>query len=80
MLVLSRKNREAVVVGGGGGFEQLLKVTVLKIAAGKVQLGFEVDGSVPVHRLEIWQSLSESGEVQAIPASWKTTSTDKQSP
>jgi carbon storage regulator CsrA len=80
MLVLSRKNRQAVVVGGGGGFEQLLKVTVVKIGAGKVKLGFEIDSDVPVHRLEIWQNLSESGELQEIPESWKTTSTDKQSP
>jgi carbon storage regulator CsrA len=63
MLVLSRKNREAVVVGGGGGFLGLLKVTVLEIAAGKVKLGFEVDAGIPVNRLEIWERMCASGEV-----------------
>jgi len=39
MLVLSRKNQEAVMVGGSGGFERLLKVTVLEIKGGTVRLG-----------------------------------------
>ena len=63
MLVLSRKNRESVVVGGGGGFPGLLKVTVLDIAGGKVRLGFEADGDVPVHRLEIWERMCANGEL-----------------
>ncbi len=63
MLVLSRKNREAVVVGGGGGLEHLLKVTVLEIAAGRVKLGFEVDADIPVHRLEIWQRMCDRRRV-----------------
>jgi carbon storage regulator CsrA len=63
MLVLSRKNREAVMVGGGGGFAGLLKVTVLEINNGKVKLGFEVDAGIPVHRLEIWERLRARGEL-----------------
>ena len=43
MLVLSRKNRESVVVGGADGFHRLLKVTVLDIRGTNVKLGFEVD-------------------------------------
>ena len=31
MLVLSRKNRESVVIGGSDGIHRLLKVTVLEI-------------------------------------------------
>jgi carbon storage regulator CsrA len=62
MLVLSRKNREAVVVGGGDSPARLLKVTVLEIAGGKVKLGFEVDADIPVHRLEIWERMCASGE------------------
>ncbi len=58
MLVLSRKNRESVVVGGSDGFSRLLKVTVLDIRGGKVRLGFEVDADVPVHRLEIWDRIN----------------------
>jgi carbon storage regulator CsrA len=46
-----------VVVGGSGGFERLLKVTVLEIKNGKVRLGFEVDAEVPVHRSEVWERL-----------------------
>lgn len=61
MLILSRKSREAVVVGGSDGFHQLLKVTVLDIRGGKVQLGFEVDPGVPVHRLEVWERIRAGG-------------------
>lgn len=57
MLVLTRKNLESVVVGGAGGFERLLKVTVLEIQGCRVRLGFEVDASVPIHRLEVWERL-----------------------
>jgi carbon storage regulator CsrA len=46
-----------VVVGGSGGFERLLKVTVLEINGGKVRLGFEVDKDVPVHRSEVWERI-----------------------
>jgi carbon storage regulator CsrA len=63
MLVLSRKSRESVVVGGGGGFLGFLKVTVLEVTGGKVKLGFEVDADIPVHRLEIWERMCASGEV-----------------
>ena len=58
MLVLSRKNRESVVVGGADGFHRLLKVTVLGIQGAKVKLGFEVDPDVPVHRLEVWERIN----------------------
>jgi len=63
MLVLSRKNRQSVVVGGGGGFDRLLKITVLEVTGGKVKLGFEVDAGVPVHRLEIWERMRARGEL-----------------
>lgn len=62
MLVLSRKNRESVVVGGADGFQRLLKVTVLEICGGKVKLGFEVDASVPVHRAEVWERIRAGGQ------------------
>ena len=73
MLVLTRKSREAVVVGGGaGGFERMLKVTVLDIKGGKVKLGFEVDDAIPVHRWEVWERIRavrrpEDPEVKAPP-------------
>jgi carbon storage regulator CsrA len=57
MLVLSRKSRESVVVGGADGFDRLLKITVLSIQSGKVRLGFEIDPGVPVYREEIWERI-----------------------
>ena len=67
MLVLSRKSQEAVVVGGTAGFEPLLKVTVLEISRGKVRLGFEADGDVPVHRLEVWERIRAAGPPDSPP-------------
>ena len=61
MLVLSRKRLESVVVGGAVGFEPLLKVTVLELKGGSVRLGFEVDSSVPVHRLEVGNGSAPPG-------------------
>jgi carbon storage regulator CsrA len=57
MLVLTRKSRESVIVGGSGGFERLLKVTVLDIVGGKVKLSFDVAADIPVHRLEVWERI-----------------------
>jgi carbon storage regulator CsrA len=61
MLVLTRKIGESVVAGGSEGFERMLKVTVLETTGGKVKLGFEVDASVPVHRLEVWERMHAGG-------------------
>jgi carbon storage regulator len=58
VLVLSRKNRESVVVGGSDGFHRLLKVTVLGIRGTNVKLGFEVDPDVSVHRSEVWERIN----------------------
>jgi carbon storage regulator len=55
MLVLTRKQQEAVVVGGSDGMERLLKVTVLAIRGGTVRLGFEARRDLPVHRAEVWE-------------------------
>lgn len=63
MLILSRKLKETVVMGGGGGLARLLKVTILHIAGGKVKLGFEVDADVPVHRQEVWERMCANGEL-----------------
>jgi len=64
MLVLSRKNRESVVVGGADGFQRLLKVTVLDIRGRNVKLGFDVDPDVPIHRSEVWERIrAEAAQV-----------------
>ena len=65
MLVLSRKSQESVVVGGGGGLERLLKVTVVEISGGKVKLGFEVDADIPVNRLEVWERICSRGKLDS---------------
>ena len=62
MLVLSRKNRESVVIGGAGSFDRVLKVTVLGIKGTNVKLGFEVDADVPVHRSEVWDRIKADGQ------------------
>jgi carbon storage regulator CsrA len=61
MLVLSRKTQESVMVGGPGGTERLLKVTVLEIRSGHVRLGFEADAKIAIHRSEVWQQLHANG-------------------
>ena len=61
MLVLSRKSRESVVIGGTDGFHRLLKVTVLGIQGTNVKLGFEADADVPVHRAEVWERIKAEG-------------------
>jgi carbon storage regulator len=67
MLVLSRKSRESVVVGGSGGFHRLMKVTVLGIKGTNVKLGFEVDGDVPVHRAEVWERIQAGQRLDCLP-------------
>ena len=59
MLVLTRKPLETVVVGGSDVLEPMIKVTVLEIRGGKVRLGFEAAGDVPILRWEVWQRVRE---------------------
>ena len=56
MLVLSRKENEKIVIGGLGGFESTIKVTVVR-AGGKVRLGIEAPADITVHRLEVWERI-----------------------
>jgi carbon storage regulator CsrA len=72
MLVLSRRNRETVVIGGSGGCERVLKITVVAISGAKVKLGFEVDEDIPVHRLEVYERIvtaSRPNDTRGAPAS-----------
>jgi carbon storage regulator CsrA len=57
MLILSRKNKEAVVIGSSE--DRLIKVTVVEIKNGRVRLGFEADDAVPVNRLEVWERICD---------------------
>ena len=62
MLVLSRKKQESVMVGGGSGFERLLRVTVIEIKGSSVRLGFDASADLPVHRTEVWERISAESQ------------------
>jgi carbon storage regulator len=47
MLVLSRKQGEAIVIGDD------IKVTVLEVRGNQVRLGFTAPAEIPIHREEI---------------------------
>ena len=57
MLVLTRKNRESVVIGRPEDLEVLLEITILEIEGGRVRLGFEADTRMPIHRREVWDRI-----------------------
>ena len=57
MLVLTRKNRESVVVLKGEAGEMLLKIMVLDIEGGRVKLGFEAEQRLPIHRQEVYERI-----------------------
>ena len=58
MLVLTRKNDQAVVIGGSDDFRSFVKITVLDIMDGRVRLGFEANKGVPVHREEVRERIN----------------------
>jgi carbon storage regulator len=66
MLVLSRKVRESVVVGGDGALDRILKVTVLDIQGSRVKLGFDVALDVAVHRFELWQKIRSNDGFERV--------------
>jgi carbon storage regulator len=73
MLVLSRKTKQSVMVGGIDKFLQKIKVTVLEIEGSRVRLGFEAPDDVPVYRYEVWERIDAerngdvSPDAEAIP-------------
>ena len=71
MLVLTRKNRESVVIGRPDEMQVVLEITILEIEGGRVRLGFEADTKMPIHRREVWDRIC-NGNGQAgrpLPAS-----------
>jgi len=62
MLVLTRKNRESVIIGRPEDLEVVLEITILEIEGGRVRLGFEADTRMPIHRREVWDRIC-NGEV-----------------
>lgn len=65
MLVLSRKHREAVVIGGVGGVAHRLKITVVAINGARVTLGFEAPDDIQVHRWEVWERILSECQAEA---------------
>ncbi len=65
MLVLTRGVNEAIVIG------DRIEVTVLEIKGGKVRLGIQAPGAIPVHRKEVWLALKQANveAAQAAPQS-----------
>lgn len=57
MLVLTRKNRESIVIGRADDLGILLEITVLEIDGGRVRLGFQGDNGTPIHRREVWDRI-----------------------
>lgn len=53
MLILSRKIGETVVIADN------IMVTVVDIDRGKIRLGIEADPSIPVHRKEVWDEITQ---------------------
>jgi carbon storage regulator CsrA len=63
MLVLTRKNRESVVIGRPEDLEVVLEITILEIEGGRVRLGFEADTRMPIHRREVWDRICHGDAV-----------------
>ena len=57
MLVLTRKNRESVIIGRPGTGNQMMKVTILEVRGGKVRLGIEGDRSIRILRSELLERI-----------------------
>ena len=79
MLVLTRKNRESVVIGRPEDMTVALEITVLEIEGGRVRLGFEADTRMPIHRREVWDRICNgNGNGQAAAAAATTRTGDGQ--
>jgi carbon storage regulator CsrA len=57
MLVLTRKNRESVVIGRPEDLQIVLEITILEIEGGRVRLGFTADTKMPINRREVWERM-----------------------
>jgi len=57
MLVLTRKNRESIVIGRPDDQEVMLEITILSVEGGRVRLGFQADNAMPIHRREVWDRI-----------------------
>ena len=80
-MVLTRKNRESVVIGRPEDMTVALEITVLEIEGGRVRLGFEADTRMPIHRREVWDRICNgngNGQAAAAAAGATTRTGDGQ--
>jgi carbon storage regulator CsrA len=79
MLVLSRHKEERIIIplekliplvdGDTGKLKQILsqpiEINICDIRGDKVRLGFEAAVEIPVHRLEVWESIKRGNTCMA---------------
>ena len=59
MLVFTRKNGEAIVIGDG------VEVRVLRVGRDSVRIGVVAPADVPVHRLEVYEQIRRENQAAA---------------
>ena len=58
MLILTRKNKESIVIGDN----KEIKITILNIRGNQVQIGIEAPKDITVHREEIFDRILHDKE------------------
>jgi len=56
MLVLSRKRDEKIIIGDN------ITIMIVEVRGETVRLGIEAPREVPVHRMEVYESIQQEGE------------------
>jgi carbon storage regulator len=59
--MLARKLNESIVIG------EDIVITIVHVSRGRVQLGVEAPGYLPVYRKEIVDRMVERGEIEPLP-------------
>jgi carbon storage regulator len=59
VLVLSRNTDESIVIGND------ITITVVAIQGDKVRLGIDAPREIPVHRLEVYQAITDQQNAQS---------------
>jgi len=60
MLVLTRARDEEIVIGKGDKLEDNVRITIVDIRGDKVRLGITAPIDVPVHRMEVYETINRS--------------------
>ncbi|MBN1828880.1 MAG: carbon storage regulator CsrA [Deltaproteobacteria bacterium] len=70
MLILTRKENEAIKIGDG------IRITVLSIKGKQVRIGIEAPGELPVHREEVYRIIQEQNCMAAQAAAPESSNLD----